>query len=345
MWLKCVSMLHAQKKCAIPRLHLSSSIWRPHLSNVCSLEKPSAAHQLISSSSAAALCTQRCQVVTSTYHVEEFQLMEKTQLSSKSLVLPNFQKSCSQIPRGTGRSIFFRTSQAMPNASALCPWSSCWGRLDTLVYSQQAGGQRRAVEPWIGSQCQPYEPMTKTCGSSGQTKRTAHVPNCIYARTFENFLNCSVWGHEGALVMPMQFLLSESMQPWNDSRGNDRVLWNWPLPDQGVPLTMLSAAPIRICPSHRSPSMCQYSLHFLHTKHTHWLCLRAYATSRSKFTPIGLWFGPNFHQTLHIAGSVSKFGTLKAIVSWLASLKITFEYFWDILHQFVLHLLLSHPSI
>lgn len=35
--------------------------------------------------------------------------------------------------------------------------------------------------------------------------------------------------------------------------------------------------------------MCQYSLHFLHTKHTHWLCLRAYATSRSKFTPIGLW--------------------------------------------------------
>lgn len=112
-----------------------------------------------------------------------------------------------------------------------------------------------------------------------------------------------------------QFLLSESMQPWNDSRGNDRVLWKLPLPDNGVPLTMLSAAPIRICPSHRSPSMCQYSLHFLHTKHTHWPCLRAYATSRSKFTPIGLWFGPNFHQTLHIAGSVSKFGTLKAIVS------------------------------
>ena len=104
-------------------------------------------HQLLISSSSAALCTQRCQVVTSTYHVEEFHFMEKTQLSSKSLVLPNFQKSCSQIPRGTGRSIFFRTSQAMPNALALCPWSSCWGRLDTLVYSQQAGGQRRAVEP------------------------------------------------------------------------------------------------------------------------------------------------------------------------------------------------------
>ena len=206
MCLKCVSMLHAQKKCVIPRLQLSSSIWRPHLSNICALEKPSAAHQLIISS-----CTLHSKMPSrSSSHkhlpCQRVPKMEKTQLSSQSLVLPNFQKSCSQIPRGTGRSIFFRTSQAMPNA-ALCPWSSCWGRLDTLVYSQLAASGVQWSHELVHSvsQCQP---MTKTCGSSGQTKRTAHVPNCIlmpaHSRTFSTAV--PVWGHFwGHFLCPCSF--------------------------------------------------------------------------------------------------------------------------------------------
>ena len=156
---------------------------------------------------------------------------------------------------------------------------------------------------WCSQPCEV--PMTKTGGSSGQSGLRTFL--CIYARAFyHSELQC-LDGHEGALFMPCSFFCPIpcilGMTP--EEMTNDK----------GAPSTMPSA-PIGICLSRRSPSMCQYSLHFLHTKHTHWPCLRAYTTSRSKFTPSGLWFGrfefePKFHQTLHIAGSVSKFGTLK----------------------------------
>lgn len=144
-------------------------------------------HQLlISSSSAAALCTQRCQVdqvVTSTYHVKEFLKWKKLSYHPRAWYSPIFRNPVARY-QGEQAAPFFsehlklcRTQPCVRGPVV----GACWTPWSTPSQLAASGMQWSHELVHSVSQCQP---MTKTCGSSGQTKRTAHVPNCIYARTF-----------------------------------------------------------------------------------------------------------------------------------------------------------------